>query len=343
MPKAVKVTFISILLLIGLSFVGFHYGVKILAQKLNQPTEYVTDFIKQVSQSTENPYQDKDKLNFIILGLDERNDALEQTETTDTIIFASLNLTDYKVSLISIPRDLWFYDLNAKVNQIYPISLEQEDKFSFIKDKFSQLIGQNIDHVVILTTDNLINFVNLIGGVDVTLEAGFIDNQYPNQAYIDDPESGAPIYKTVEFPAGEIHLDESNVTEFVRSRHGGETAAQGGTDLARIQRQQLLIQAILDKIKTGNFISHPSQIFDYYRFWNENISKDISDFQALQLLTKIGEGLGKISLNKLEITVGNSAKDGLIYHPTTFINKQWVFIPADKDYQSFKQFFSDSI
>lgn len=340
MPKAVKVTFISVLILIGLSFGGFYYGINFFAQKLNQTPENITGFIKQIQQT--NPYQNQDKINFMVLGLDKRDDLLEKTETTDTIIFTSLNKKDSKINLISIPRDLWFYDINAKVNEIYPLSLKEPDQFSFIKDKFQKLTGQNIDHVFILTTDNLIQFVNLIDGVDITLDQGFIDKQYPNPDYIQDPKSGAPIYKTVEFPAGQIHLDQSNITEFVRSRKGGETVAQGGTDLARIQRQQLLIQAILEKIKSGNFLTKPQQIFDLYRFWNENISKDLSGIQAFKILTSIGENLSKLSLNKIEIKVGTSAKDGLIYHPATFVNQQWVFIPADKDYKSLQQFFTDS-
>lgn len=341
MPKILKVTFISVLCLIGLSFGIFHYGINFFAKKLNQSPTYITSFIKEVSQS--NPYRNQDKINFIILGLDQRDDSLEKTETTDTIIFASLNRPNNKLNLISIPRDLWSYDVNAKINEIYPLSLKESDKFSFIKEKFQKLTGQKIDHVLVLTTDNLIQFVNLIGGIDVTLEKGFIDKQYPNPDYIKDPKSGAPIYKTVEFKAGQIHLDQSNITEFVRSRHGGETTAQGGTDLARIQRQQLLIQAIIDKVKNGNFLNQPSQVFDIYRFWNENIFKDISDIQITQIIGSIIENLTNLSLNKIEIKVGTSAKDGLIYHPTTFINKQWVFIPSDKDYKSFQQFFTDSI
>ncbi|MCW1949720.1 MAG: LCP family protein [Candidatus Shapirobacteria bacterium] len=341
MPKIVKITIISVLLLIGLSFGTFYYSVNLFAKKLNQSPENITNFVREITQS--NPYKTQDKVNFMVLGLDKRDDSLEKTETTDTIIFASLNRKDNKINLISIPRDLWFYDLNVKVNEVYPLSLKETDKISFIKDKFQKLTGQKIDHVLVLTTDNLIQFVNLIGGVDVTLEKGFIDKQYPNPDYIKDPKSGAPIYKTVEFQAGQIHLDQSNITEFVRSRHGGETAAQSGTDLARIQRQQLVIQAVLDKIKTGTFINNPSQISSLYRLWNENITKDISDSQIVQIITSLGQNITKTSLNKIEIKVGTSAKDGLIYHPASFINKQWVFIPSDKDYKSFQQFFSDSI
>jgi len=37
--------------------------------------------------------------NFLILGLDPRNDLLERTETTDTIIYAHLSLSDFKLRL----------------------------------------------------------------------------------------------------------------------------------------------------------------------------------------------------------------------------------------------------
>jgi LCP family protein required for cell wall assembly len=344
MPKIIKIVFLSIIAIFGLSFALFHFGTEFVGKKIDKSPEYLKDFLKQVTES--NPYSDKDKLNFIFLGLDQRDDSLEKTQTTDTIIFTSLNLKNNKTTIISIPRDLWFYDTNSKVNDIYPQSLQQEDKFSYIKENFGQLTGQTINHVVVLTTDDLIKFINLTGSLDVQLENGFIDNQYPNPDYIKDPKSSAPKYITVKFDSGDVHLDESNITQFIRSRKSGETLAQGGTDLARIQRQQLVIDALLAKIKEGKFITSFDQIPNLYKFWDQNISKDINDIQAFQIGSIILSNIAnkkEFSLEKKEITVGDTAADGLIYHPTTFINKQWVFIPADKDYQSFHQFFSDSI
>ncbi len=341
MPKSIKIIFVFIISLFGLSFLFFNIGLNFLAKKVNKPTEYLKNSIQQVVQ--ENSYHQKDKINFILLGLDERHDSLETTETTDTIIFISLNLKTAKTTLISIPRDLWFYDLNSKINQIYPQSLAQSDKYSYIKTNFSKLIGQNIDHVIVLNTNNLIKFVKLSGGIDVYLENGFIDKQYPNPDYIKDPKSGVPIYQTVEFKSGDIHLDESNITEFVRSRKGGDTLSQGGTDLARIQRQQLVIDALIKKFKDGKLITSFNQACELYKFWDQELSRDISDVQIAQIAISLIPQLPNFSLDKKEITIGNTAKDGLIYHPNSFINKQWVFIPADKDYKSFQQFFSDSI
>lgn len=290
-----------------------------------------------------NPYQSKDKLNILILGLDERNDSLEKTITTDTLIFASLDLKTFKLSLISTPRDLWFYEKETKINGLYPLSLESgQDKFDYLKNNFKTLYGQPIDHVVILSTDDLIDFVNIIGGVDLYLNNGFTDDQYPNQAYIDHPSPDIPIYKTISFSPGWNHLDSTNITEFVRSRKSADTAAEGGTDLGRIQRQQLLIEALLSKIKKGDLATNTHQLKNLYFFW-QSLSKTLSDIDALQIVYTLNKNILNISLNKINIIVGTNRTNGVIYHPDTFINKQWVFITNDDKYQGFQQFISDSI
>ncbi|MFA6185041.1 MAG: LCP family protein [Candidatus Shapirobacteria bacterium] len=315
----------------------------IISRSIGKSPNYLIETIYTSVKS--NPYQSKDKINFLILGLDERNDALEKTTTTDTIIFASLNLKTFKLNLISTPRDLWFYEKEVKINNLYPLSLESgQDKFDFLKSNFKIIYGQPIDHIVVLTTNNLINFVNIIGGVDLYLEKGFIDDQYPNQEYIKNPSPSIPIYKTIEFPSGWIHLDSSNITEFVRSRKSAETAAQGGTDIGRIQRQQLLIDAILNKIKSGTFVNTTDQLKNLYFFWQNDISKTLSDTDALQIGLILNKNLKNISLNKIEIPIGTNNSNGVIYHPEkTNFTKQWIFTTNDDKYQGFHQFISEKI
>jgi anionic cell wall polymer biosynthesis LytR-Cps2A-Psr (LCP) family protein len=329
----------------GLAFILILSAVITLnsfSRSINKQPNYLIETI--YNSVKDNPYQSKDKINFLILGLDPRNDTLEKTETTDTIIFASLNLKTFKLNLISTPRDLWFYEKGVKINGLYPLALDQgSDKFNFLKDNFQKLYGQPIDHVIILSTDNLINFTNLIGGVDLYLDKGFTDKQYPNPDYIKNPSPKIPMYKTVTFPTGWVHLDSSNITEFVRSRKGADTAAQGGTDIGRIERQQLLIQALLDKIKSGNLINTKDGAKNLYLFWDQQISKTISDTNVLQIIFVLNQNINKISLNKIEIPIGTKASDGIIYHPLKFINKQWVFITSDDKYQAFQKFISDSL
>ena len=152
-----------------------------ISLSLDKSPNYILDILSSIDK--DNQYKDKEVLNFVILGLDKRDDLLEKTSVTDTIMFVSLNLKNQKINTTSIPRDLWFYDINSKVNEIYPLSQSESNQLQFIKNKFQQLTGQPIDHVVIFSTENLIKFVNLIGGVDLILDNGFIDSQYPNPGY----------------------------------------------------------------------------------------------------------------------------------------------------------------
>ena len=310
----------------------------IISRSIGKSPNYLLETVYNSIKSNHN--QSKDKINFLILGLDKRDDALEKTTTTDTIIFASLDLKTLKLNLISTPRDLWFYEKEVKINNLYPLSLESgQNKFDYLKSNFEIIYGQPIDHIVIITTENLINFVNIIGGVDLYLEKGFTDDQYPNPEYIKNPISSIPVYKTISFPDGWNHLDSTNVTEFVRSRKSAETATDGGTDIGRIQRQQLLIDTILNKIKSGTFVNTTSQLKNLYFFWQNDISKTLSDTDILQIGLVLNKNLKNISLNKIEIPIGTNSTNGVIYHPEKAnFTKQWIFVTNNDKYQSLHQF-----
>jgi len=280
--------------------------------------------------------------NFMILGLDPRNDILEKTQTTDTIIFANLS-PNLKVNLIPLPRDLWDYFLKAKINQIYPLSLESPKQFSYIQDQYQLLIGQKIDRTIIITTQNLIDLVKLIGGVDVYLEKGFKDEQYPNPAYIASPSTQISKYITIEFPSGKVNLNESNISEFVRSRKSASSASLGGTDIGRIERQQLLIDALISKLKNYDYFHQPQMLFSLYNFFHSDLRTNISDSDLVGLSLRIYRQIKNISLNKIILTTGENQKTDLIYHPQTFANNQWVFLPQDVGYRRFQDFLRISI
>lgn len=297
------------------------------------------------SSLRQNQYSQNQTINFVFLGLDPRDDSLEKTEVTDTIIFSSLNLKDSKISLVSLPRDLWFYPDNSKINQIYPLAKSKTDQpFPQIKEKFSYLTGQKITHVVVFTTDNLAKLVNILGGVDVYLEQGFKDDQYPNPEYIKNPSPSIPVYITVEFPSGNIHLDKSNVSQFVRSRKGSDLVENGGTDIARIKRQQLLIESILNKLKSTSPVTAVKLFPPLYQFFHQELSSTLSDQDLSDIVFSLGPNIKNLSLQKTDLPIGLSPKDtGVIYYPGRLYQRQWVYLPRDKDYSSLQLFINQSL
>jgi LCP family protein required for cell wall assembly len=255
---------------------------------------------------------------------------------------ANISPQSNKINLISVPRDLWFYETNSKVNEIYPLADKSKD-LSLIKSNFSLLTGQNINNYLIISTQDLIDFVTVINGVDVNLEKGFVDKQYPNPEYIVNPKPETPIYVTVEFKAGVNHLDGSNITQFVRSRKSSDNPNEGGTDLGRIKRQQILFAAILSKLSRADFYTKTSNLAKLYNFWSTHLKTDLTDTDITRIALSFGKELNHININRSELSVADSSSGpGLIYHPNSFINKQWVFIPKTKDYSDIKKFFLET-
>lgn len=314
-----------------------------LSAKFGQPLRYFPDTILEaVSNHLKQPVK---KINFIILGTDKRDDSFEKNEMTDTIIFASFDTASKRISLVSLPRDLWYEPTQSKINAFYENSKESNSSADFdqIKGHYSDLTGQKVDRLLVIDTNDLVDFVNLIGGVDVYLESGFVDQQYPNPEYIENPSPQIPIYKTIEFPPGYSHLDSTNITEFVRSRKGSDDPQTGGTDLGRIQRQQLLINAIIAKLSSGQ-LNDLDNITSLYQFFHHNLETDITDLDLFQIILAINGQFNQVKLEKFEIPISATySKSALIYHPNRFKNNQWVFLPADPSLDQLHQFMTDSL
>ena len=336
MKKIILILAISLCLFALITTISLFY----VSRKTNRSFLYFPATIYSALRQNET----SDKLNIMILGLDRRNDWLEKTETTDTVIFSQVDFPQNKISLFTFPRDLWSYFTNSKINQIYPLSLSKtndEEKYAYISSNFSLIFGQPIDRVLILSTNDLKVLADILGGVDIFLENSFKDEKYPNEAYIQNPESGAPVYKTIEFNAGWVHLDSSNITEFVRSRKSADTAVNGGTDLGRIERQQQLINALIDKLR-GTLTQRPQLVFNLYNFW-QSLENNFTDTEIIAYALKYGFNLKNMSIIRYPISTGENPETDLIYHPLKFINSQWVFIPQDKDYSRLQQYITKSL
>jgi len=327
--KLKLILLLTVLLMLApiLAFSGLLVG---FSRATNRSPFYFLDLLKHslLSNQVNAPF------NTIILGLDPRHDWLENTETTDTIIAVNFQPTTARVNLVSLPRDLWDYNRQTKINHIYQ-DLKAQSLVQTLPAAFKPIIGQDLEFYVVIDTQDLIDFVSTIGGVDVYLDQGFKDDQYPNPEYIRQVNSTAPPYITIEFPSGQNHLDQSNVAGFVRSRKSSDNPNSGGTDLGRIKRQQLLIDAIIRKLSTPDFFLDPQNIANLYLFWHQNIETNIPDTLLADLLVNFLPKIKSLHLNSFNV-------DTVIYHPTRFINNQWVFLPLSPDYRELHQYIGDS-
>lgn len=159
----------------------------------------------------------EEELNILICGKNGSN--------VDTIIFTNINAEKNKVTMISIPRDLYYED--KKINSVY---------FYYGMDEFisqiEKIIGREIDKYMLVDMYVFADIIDLMGGIDITLEEDLIDPSYVTY------DSG--VWSTLYYPAGDYHLNGTQTLRVARSRHYS-------SDYDRAERQQMILEAIKAK------------------------------------------------------------------------------------------------
>ena len=143
----------------------------------------------------------------------------------DTMIFTNVDSDTREVTMISIPRDLYFN--GRKINSVYA-SYGIEEQVSWVEE----IVGQQIDSYILIDMYVFRDIVDLMGGVDVTLKEDLIDPTYKT--------CNGDVCSTLYYEAGEHHLNGTEALRVARSRHST-------SDYSRAERQQLILEGIKDK------------------------------------------------------------------------------------------------
>ncbi|MEK9167118.1 MAG: LCP family protein [Patescibacteria group bacterium] len=144
----------------------------------------------------------------------------------DTIMFANVSIDNRKISLVSIPRDLYYQD--QKINGVYA----KYGMFEFQKE-IEDIVGMKVAKYIMVDMYVFVDIIDLMGGVDVTLDEDLVDPTYKTC------DNG--VCSTLYYPAGKYHLNGTQALRIVRSRHTS-------SDYSRAARQQLVLQAVKSKV-----------------------------------------------------------------------------------------------
>ena len=172
----------------------------------------------------------------LLLGSDNDTKFLAAHVLTQSMILVRVNPTTRKVTMLSIPRDLYV-----------PLSTGRTDKIdgayydggpgaaiATVQNNF----GVHIDYYIWIGLIGLIHVIDAIGGINVVTGAPVMDDFYPA-----DIGKGNPFaYQRVAVLAGPQHLDGINALQYVRSRHNDVQS-----DFGRSQRQQQVLLALRAK------------------------------------------------------------------------------------------------
>jgi len=149
----------------------------------------------------------------------------------DTMIFAHVDEVRREVRMISIPRDLFY---NGRKINAYGYFYGMPE----LKRALSDMTGYELDKYILIDMYAFIDVIDIVGGIDVTLEHSVID---PTYRTVDNGVVG-----TLHYEPGDYHLGGKESLRLARSRHTS-------SDFARAARQQLILEALQEKARNFGF------------------------------------------------------------------------------------------
>lgn len=189
------------------------------------------------------------RTNILLLGIDESTERENWGAfRTDTMILVSIDFSNNDVCMVSIPRDSYVKIYNANGNVANP-----SNPYSKINNAFSEgggaqkkgfkysiatvekLMGIKIGYYCGFNMNVVKEVVNAMGGVDYEVD-------------IEVKMNGRELHPGMQ------HLDGQGVLDYCRQR-------KGSSDIARIDRQQRMLTAILKQLKDTDQIANIPSIY----------------------------------------------------------------------------------
>lgn len=267
--------------ILGLGFGGFiavratGLANKIFVGKSTSVFGRISDLISSQTGGNKLQGESDGQINILLLGIGGPDH--DGPYLTDTIILAQLRPKDSKATLISIPRD---YLVNTKelgqrkINAVFAESYQKDKNWDKagekIREVVSKMSGQDIPYFAVIDFKGFKETIDLLGGVDVTIDRTFTDYTFPNSTFGYLP--------AVTFTEGQEHMDGQRALIFARSRHA---AGEEGTDFARSLRQQKIINAAKDKVKALNIVADAGKINQLFTIIGDHFHTNLSPGQLL--------------------------------------------------------------
>jgi LCP family protein required for cell wall assembly len=251
------------------------------------------------------------RTNILLLGKDEGGGI----GLTDTIMIASYYHREKKIVTLSIPRDFWVYG-ETKINGLYTIGEQREEGSG--EQKLIKFLTEEyeipIHYYATVNFNGVKDIVDALGGIDVDVPAAFTDYQYPNDGYawINGSSYMVP---APSFITGIQKMDGKKALIYARSRHsaGGE-----GSDFSRNKRQSIIIQSVLEKLKSQNFFDNVTKINTYLGIINKNLKTNM----RLDEMTSFAQILKEVDLKNNFLRANWESENGFLCNfPNTAIYK----------------------
>lgn len=227
-----------------LGAVAYFWGDSIML-KITNGQSGLFDFLRTIVTGSASLRTGSDgRTNILIFGTSgydmagsEADGVHDGAQLTDSIMVLSIDQTSKDVAMISLPRDLKTTTCTAtsKINELYYCENKNNNNeiggANKLRDRVDSILGIEIQYYAHINWMSLIQIVDAIGGVTVTVDDDINDDW--TKTYI---KAGVP-----------VTLNGEQALGLARARHG---TANG--DFTRGDSQQKIMIAIKDKISSMN-------------------------------------------------------------------------------------------
>jgi LCP family protein required for cell wall assembly len=193
------------------------------------------------------PWNGKERVNVLVLGIDQREGDREPAYRTDTMIVLTLDPITLEAGMLSIPRDLWVpvpgFDNNYRINTANFLGDTQDypgGGMALARRTVESFLGIPIHYTARINFTAFEDFVDRLGGIQIDVPEDINDPDYPTEDY-----------RTELFTLthGLQTLDGVTALKYARTRHSS------GGDFDRSRRQQQVILAIRERLKNPQVLA----------------------------------------------------------------------------------------
>ena len=215
-------------------------------------------------------------ISILVMGLDRRPNEGDAPTRTDTIFVVTIDARSKAAGILGVPRDSWvdvpflsgngFY--KARINSVYATGETlgyDGGGAALLQEVVEQNFGIPTDRYLIIDFEGFVEIIDDLGGIDVFVSKEIYDPTYSRTELRND-------FYPLFFEVGEHHMDGQTALDYSRTRFGS-------SDLDRIQRQQQVIFAAIDKALEQRLFDI-DKLLGLWGRYKDTIQTDINDLQA---------------------------------------------------------------
>ncbi len=258
----------------------------------------------------------KEPVNILVMGIDKVPNVAENSPEvwngrSDTILLVRIQPSDHSIRILSIPRDTRVVMPSGSYDKINSSNVRGGVDFT------KRVIGENfnnvqIDHSIRVTTDVFREIIDALGGVEVYV---------PSDMFYEDKTQKLKI----DLKKGKQVLNGEKAEQFSRFRN------DGFGDIGRVQRQQLLIKALSEKIKNPMILTRIPKLINVLQ---KNVDTDLN-IKQMMLFGNYYRGLDKKQVKMIMLP-------GRFSTPQEYSASYWLVL-SEKKNQVMKEFFDLSL